>query len=276
MTYFEFYELNEEPFAITVNNKFFFNSQIHTEALIRLLYAVDTRKGLAVLVGDIGTGKTTLAQKMLDSMDDTSYESVLLIVIHNKVTSEWFLTKMAKQLGITAVSFDKTAQLTQIYNRLVELYEQGKKVAVLIDEAQMLTNKELMEEFRGLLNIEYEEHKLITFVFFGLPDIDECLKLDEPLKQRVAIRYELKSLSAKNTREYIEYRLNIAGAKRPIFTPEAMDAIHLAAGGIPRLINTIGDNALLEGFLIKKTVIDEQLIKDVVTDLRLGGEAKTF
>lgn len=271
MSYIEYYGLNEEPFSTSVNNKFFFNSQIHAEALIRLMHAVETRKGLAQLVGDIGTGKTTLALKMLESMDESIYESVLLIIIHNKVTEEWFLKKMAKQLGITTPGHNKTDLLTSIFQKLEDFYQAGKKVVILIDEAQMLANKDLMEEFRGLLNIEHDGNKLITFILFGLPAVDDCLSLDEPLKQRVALRYELKSLSAENTKEYINYRLKIAGAKKEIFTQEALNAIHVASHGTPRLINTIGDNALLEGFLEKKGIIDESMIREVATDLRLAS-----
>jgi type II secretory pathway predicted ATPase ExeA len=151
----------------------------------------------------------------------------------------------------------------------VELFEQGKKVVVLIDEAQMLNNREVMEEFRGILNMEIEGQKLITFILFGLPDLDQALALDGPLAQRVAIRFQLRALTESITRDYIMYRLKVAGAQKSPFTPEAISAIHRVTGGTPRLINTLCDNALLEGYLRKRALIDETLIQELAGDLKL-------
>src|SRR5437588_12121819 len=149
-------------------------------------------KGLGILVGDIGAGKTTLARRLLDSLPETEYEAALLVIIHSGVTASWLLKRIALQLGVDAPSEDKLTLLGQLYQRLLQSYEQGKKAVVLIDEAQMLATRELMEEFRGLLNLEVPERKLISFVFFGLPEIEQNLALDPPLRQRVALRYKLE------------------------------------------------------------------------------------
>src|SRR5882762_4498747 len=135
-------------------------------------------KGLSVLIGDIGAGKTTLARRMLDSLPEEEYEPALL---------------------------------SQLYQRLLQIYEQGRKAVVLIDEAQMLETRELMEEFRGLLNLEVPERKLISFVFFGLPEIEKNLKLDPPLAQRVSMRYRLEPFTPDSTDAYIKHRLRLAG-----------------------------------------------------------------
>ena len=269
MSYIEFYNLKEQPFSISVDNRFYYNSTQHAEALIRLKYAAEERKGFAILVGELGTGKTTLARRMLDELDEGSYESALLIVIHSSVTSEWLLRKIAMQLGVEKPADGKTELLTQLYNRLVEIYDKGKKAVVLIDEAQMLQNKEVMEEVRGILNIELDGHKLITFIFFGLTELDKYLALDEPLKQRVAVRFELRSFIPSATEEYIKFRLQKAGAKRELFTKDAMIAVHEYTDGVPRLINTLCDNALLEGFLRKRDRIDAEMIREVATDLKM-------
>src|SRR3989338_667537 len=120
------------------------------------MYAASDRKGLAILVGDVGAGKTTLARRLLDQLDDAQYESALLIIIHSAVTPEWLLQKIATQLGVQKPADDVPSVLTQLSQRLIELHEQGKKAVVLIDEAQMLNAREVMEEFRGILNMEIE------------------------------------------------------------------------------------------------------------------------
>jgi type II secretory pathway predicted ATPase ExeA len=269
VSYLEYYQLREHPFSISVDTRFYYNSQQHNDALVRLMYAATERKGLAVLVGDVGTGKTTLARRLLDQLDDAQIESALLIIVHAAVTSQWLLKKIATQMGVEHAADDSPTVLAQLSQRLVELFEQGKKAVVLIDEAQMLNNREVMEEFRGILNMEIDGQKLITFILFGLPDLDRALALDGPLAQRVAIRFQLRALSESITRDYIMFRLKIAGAQSAPFTPGAIAAIHRVTGGTPRLINTLCDNALLEGYLRKRAPIDEALIQELAGDLKL-------
>jgi len=143
-------------------------------------------RGLAVVVGEIGAGKTTLARRLLDALPEDEFEAALLVVIHRNVTSEWLLRRLAVQLGVEQPSPDKLTLLSQLYQHLTTLHEQGKKAVVLVDEAQMLGTQELMEEFRGLLNLEAPERKLLSFVFFGLPELEQNLRLDPPLAQRVS------------------------------------------------------------------------------------------
>jgi general secretion pathway protein A len=269
MSYLEYYKLKEQPFSISVDNRFYYDSRQHSEALIRLKHAATERKGLALLVGDIGCGKSTLAQRLLDELDDKQFESALLIVIHSSVTPKWLLRKIAVQLGVDPPAEDQTELLGQLYTRLIEIHEKGRAAVVLVDEAQMLQSREVMEEFRGLLNMEMDGQKLITFIFFGLSDLDQSLALDEPLRQRVALRYHLQGFSPEPSEEYIKFRLQIAGGQKELFTVSAYSAIHQYSKGLPRLINTICDNALLEGFLRKKDRIDHAMIREIATDLNI-------
>jgi type II secretory pathway predicted ATPase ExeA len=227
-------------------------------------------KGLAVLVGDIGAGKTTLARRMLDSLPEAEYEAALLVIIHSGITAGWLLKRIALQLGVESPAEEKLALLSQLYQRLVRIYEQGKKAVVLIDEAQMLATREIMEEFRGLLNLEVPERKLLSFVFFGLPELEENLRLDPPLAQRVALRYRLEPLSQDATDAYIRHRLRLAGAPRVPFTAGAISAIHALTRGTPRVINTLCDNALFEGFLARDQEVDERLVERIARDLGLA------
>ena len=152
---------------------------------------------------------------------------------------------------------------------IVAAYDRRRKTIIIVDEANMLRNKEILAEFRGLLNLEVPGSKLITFVLIGLPELDEWLEQDAPLKQRVAVRFTLHALSQSATKSYIEHRLKIAGCETLSISDEAHQAIFRYSQGIPRLINTICDNALLEGFLVKKKEIELPIIEDVVIGLGL-------
>jgi len=269
MDYLQYYRLKEHPFSNVVDNRFYFDSSQHREALLKLKYAIDTKKGLAVVIGDIGAGKTTLARRLLDDLSEDIYEATLLVVIHSSVSSEWLLRKFAIQLGVKEIKEDKVEILGQIYRRLLEINKSGKVAVLLIDEVQMLKSREIMEEFRGLLNMEIPEGKMINLILFGLPELEDVLSLDEPLKQRVAIKVSLRPLSEEDTIEYIRHRLHIAGGGDGLFLDGALKEIYRYSMGIPRLINTICDNALLEGYLFKAKSIDESVIKAVAIDLGL-------
>ncbi|HEY5999252.1 MAG TPA: AAA family ATPase, partial [bacterium] len=270
MSYEEFFQLREQPFSNAPDSRYYFNSNQHSEALLRLKHAVRSNAGLAVLVGDIGAGKTTLARRLLDELDETEFESALLVVVHSSITAEWLLRKIAAQLGVEPVPAERVECLAAIYHRLLAIREEGRKAVVLIDEAQMLQSRELMEEFRGLLNLELPAHKLVTFVFFGLPSLDQTLALDEPLRQRMAVRYRLSAMAPDTTVAYIRHRLRVAGAgDREIFRPDALALIHRHARGIPRLVNVVCDNCLFEAFLVRKDHIDAAVVEGVAGDLGL-------
>ncbi len=269
MDYLEYYALEEHPFSNVVDSRFYWNSPQQADALMKLKYAIDTRKGLAVVIGNIGAGKTTLARKILEELDEEHYEAALLVIIHSSVSSEWLFKKFAIQLGVRNISDNKVELLGEIYRRLHEINEEGKRAVVLMDEVQMLNSREIMEEFRGLLNMESSDGKMVNFVFFGLPDLEQVLALDEPLKQRVALRIRLNAYSEEDTKDYIQHRMKVAGCSRAIFTDGAIAMVFKYSHGVPRLINTICDNALLEGFLFKKSVVDDSIVKAVAVDLGL-------
>ncbi len=269
MEHLEFYNLKEQPFT-TADHKYFFENAQHAQALLRLKYAVDGMKGLAVVIGGLGTGKTTLARRILDELDEDHYEAAMLVVLHSSATADWLLKKLAAQLGIENVAENKLDILGQLYKRLTEIHEAGLKTVVIIDEAQMFQNKEILEELRGLLNMEVIEGKLLTLIFFGLPELDDILSLDEPLKQRIAIKYKLIDFELDVTQEYIKHRLRVAGCEEEIFTPKAIASIYEYSKGNPRLINTICDNAILEGFFIKQKPIDKNTVDSIAINLDLN------
>lgn len=278
MSYSQYFGFEREPFSNAPDPRFYFESSQHRQAQLRIRNVIDSGRGLAVISGGIGSGKTTLARRILDTLPLEVYESSLLVMVHSGVTPEWILTRIAMQLGVADPAGDRMGLLKQLYERLLEIHNDGRRTVVLIDEAQMLQTRSLMEEFRGLLNLEIPGKKLLNLVFLGLPEIEECLHLDEPLAQRVTLRYHLKPMSQEEAAAYIKHRLRVAGADREIFSSDVINLIHSYAAGVPRLLNTLCANCLFEAFLQNRTEVDRRVVESVAGDLGLRrsdpGETK--
>lgn len=271
MSYEQHFGLTEQPFSNAADSRYYFESPQHQEALTRMQHSISTMKGLTVVIGGPGAGKTLLARQMLDRLesDEKSYDAALLVVVHSEITAEWLLRKIAMQLNVPDPAENKAELLPQLFERLMVIHDSGKKAVVIIDEANMLQSKEIFEEFRGLSNLEVPGAKLISVVLFGLPDLDTHMAVDPPLVQRVAMKITIKPLDLNATSAYIKHRLAVAGCTKDIFAPDAVMVIQNASKGTPRLINTICDNALLEAYLVKKLMIDGALVRDVIKDLGL-------
>jgi len=272
MSYESFYRLRELPFTSTVDMRFFFDTDQCKNALAKLSHAVDEGVGLAVVIGQMGIGKTTLAKKVFDTLQADKNEAVFLSIIHRSVTGSWLLKKIAMQLEITSLPEESFLLVDRIYSRLCQLNEEGKKTVIMVDEANMLQAKELLEEFRVLLNLELHGKKLVNFFFFGLTELEEYLKLDEHFRQRIGIRIVLHPIDLESARGYIEHRLSVAGTTRKIFTDGAIKLAHQYSKGIPRLVNAVCDNALLETYLKKQGLVDEDIIEWVAVELGLKEE----
>ncbi len=269
MSYLDFYKLTAEPFSNAPVTRFYYSSRQHERAQQKIRYAIENMKGLGVVIGEIGAGKTTLARRVLDSLPDEQYHAAMMVIVHSGITADWLLKQIAIQLGVRNPAEQKLPLLSQVYRRLQQITQEGRKAVILIDEAQMLKTRELMEEFRGLLNLEVPGRKLITFVFFGLAELSEVLKIDEPLRNRVAVRCQLGPLDLEDLTSYVKHRLTIAGCPHNLFSPEALEHIHRYSKGVPRLINTICDNCLFEGFIAKAGTISGDIAEQVSLELGL-------
>jgi type II secretory pathway predicted ATPase ExeA len=270
LSYEQFFKLTEQPFSTAPDSRFFFDSTPHKEALLKILHAAETMKGLMIIIGDIGTGKTLLARRALEEMEkQDQYVVSLLVMVHSEITPDWLLKRIAQQIGIEKPAGKKEELLPQFYSRLMEINEAGKKAVIVIDEANMLKTKEIFEEFRGLLNIEMPGKKLLTLILIGMADLEEHICLDTAFQQRIAIKHYLKKLNREETYNYITYRMKVAGAQYEIFSDMALEAIYSYTAGTPRLINIVCDNALFEAFLLKKDKVDLSIIESVASDFNL-------
>lgn len=275
MSYEQHFGLIEQPFSNAADSRFFYESDQHQEAMVRIEHSVSTMKGLTVVIGGAGAGKTLLARRALEKLEarPNEYDAALLVIVHSEVSADWLLKKIATQLGVPNPADTKANLLPQLFERLSTIHESGKKAVVIIDEANMLKSKDIFEEFRGLSNLEVPGRKLISIVLFGLPDLEANMMVDPPLVQRIAVKVGIRPLDSKGTANYVRHRMAIAGSKTEVFDDEALAEVHRLSKGVPRVINTICDNALLESFLVKKSSVNAALITDVASDLGIAGVA---
>ena len=268
--YERFFGLQERPFDLVPNPRFLFLAGHHREALSTLRYGVTTPRGLTLLIGEAGTGKTTLVQAALTNIDRAEVESVLLS--NPTLTRSEFYEFLTAGFGLPAGAAEsKTQFLFEFRRHLVARREAGVYTALILDEAQSLPY-ELLEEVRLLSNIETSTEKLVNVVLAGQPELAD--RMNEAnlrqLKQRISLRCELRAFTFQETAAYIAGRLRIAGGDpAKVFTREAVLAIHDVSGGVPRTINVISDNALIGGFAAQEKPVARALIDEVCRDFDL-------
>jgi len=268
--YLEFYNLNEFPFTITCDPRFFYESADHAEALANMVYTVQQRKGLVVVTGEVGAGKTLLSHVLQSRLGPTCEPA---LVRDPPASAKQFVRAVASRVGIqTDGATDVLRLQEQIEDHLVHLHNRGRILALVVDEAQAL-GPEALEQARLLWNWERDGVQLMQIVLIGQPDLRDRLREPrwEPLRQRVALSYHLGPLSEQDTSAYVTHRLNVASdyAYRVEFRPDALAEIHGASSGIPRQINTICDNALLVGYAKDRRVIDTAIVDEVLRDMTL-------
>jgi len=270
--YEQYYGLQERPFDLTTNPRFLFLTAKHREALSNLQYGISGRKGITVLIGEAGTGKTTLLRAALVSRRG---QNVRYAFISNPtLTRDEFFESLANGFGLGAeAAASKTRFLIELQRTATERHASGGITTLIVDEAQSLS-LELLEEVRLLANIETASEKLLPVILVGQPELAD--RLNQPshrqLKQRIALRCSLPALDRQETAAYVVARLQKAGATRELFTREAVKLIHARARGIPRIISVICDNALVSGFAAEKPIVDAEIIREVCNDFDLQPE----
>jgi type II secretory pathway predicted ATPase ExeA len=262
----EFFGFAHKPFGKTPDPAFLYESPQHREALARLEYAVE-EKDLALLVGDIGSGKTTLSRALIDRLGESH---PVILLINPRLTPTQLLRAVATGLGVAPARF-RNDVLDQIHTKLFELYEQRREPVLMIDEAQLIPTKSTFDEIRLLTNFQLDDQNLISVILIGQPELQTRLDREAyaPLRQRIGMRYSLGPLSLQETVAYIDHRIRIAGGVRNPFSADAMAEIHTVSGGIPRLINTLATTALLDAFGEDAPVIDPTRIVAAAREHRM-------
>ena len=272
LPYKEHFGLKQEPFNITADPAFLYLSTSHREALAQLSYGIKARKGFVVLTGEVGTGKTTLINGLLDELDGDTRTARIFSYIANPFD---LLRYTCDEFGLKSPHDSRSdfyEYLSLLNDYLFESYHSGKNCALIIDEAQNLSS-EILESVRLLSNFETSKDKLLQILLVGQPELSTRLNSQElrQLKQRVTVRYQLRSLTLKECHEYIASRLQVAGGDPALFTTKAVEVIYACSGGIPRVINVICDGALITAYTLGKTCIDDALVRQVAEDLQIAG-----
>ena len=270
--YKQFFGLAKNPFEISPDPYFYHATPRHNEALANLHYGVGRRKGFIVITGEVGTGKTLLVRCLLAELRKNN---IAFGYVFNPLLStlEFFQYIMA-DLGLQYSGRTKTEMLLDLNRFLIQRHARGLITALVVDEAQAL-RPELLEEIRLLTNLETSQQKLLQIVLMGQPELEAVL--DSPslrqLKQRVSLRCQLSALDEEQTRNYVLSRLERAGAKPepPIFDNEALDKIYAYSRGIPRIINNLCENAMVNAFARQMQTVTPDMITEVASDFRLIG-----
>jgi general secretion pathway protein A len=265
--YERFYGLRERPFDLTPNPRFLFMTAQHREALTTLEYGLSRRTGIALLVGDAGTGKTTIVHAALQSQ---SVQRSHVVYLNNPaLTRNEFIEFLAAGFDLSpAAAASKTRLLAELTDALATRHAAGTMAALIIDEAQCLPDG-LLEEIRLLANIESASEKLLSIILAGQPEIAGRLNAASlrQLKQRIGLRCTLAPLAEAETASYIAARLRTAGGDAAaVFTPDAIQTIHERSAGIPRTISVICDNALVSGFALDRRPVDRAVVAEVCRD----------
>lgn len=262
--YEEFYGVREKPFNKTPDPRFLYESPKHAEALARLQLAVE-EQDIVLLTGEIGSGKTMLSRAFIDGLDGRFYP---MLIINPRLSPAQLLHIVALRLGMDVVPHQRHETLEAINARLYELYEAGRRPIIVIDEAQLIPGKDTFEELRLLTNFQLDDRNLLAIALIGQTELKDRLnrKPYRALRQRIGMQYHLGPLDKGETRAYVLHRLHVAGRETPLFDDEALELVYEYSGGIPRRINVIAGNALIEGFGREAPLIGRDIIESVVQD----------
>lgn len=269
--YETYYGLVRRPFEMTPDPAFLYLGEAHQEGLATLVYAVRARKGFALLTGEVGTGKTTLLHALLAQLDASTRSA---FIFNPRLEPLDFFRMLFDELGLEGSYTTKAEYLLALNRFLIEKLERDEPVLLIVDEAQNLS-AEMLEEIRLLSNLETAHSKLLHILLVGQPELWDLLARPElrQLRQRIVLRHRLRPFSEEETAAYVDERLRLAGyTDKSLFSRSALRAVHRWSGGVPRLINTLCDGALLLGYARDWPRLGPAAIREVAGDLGLEEE----
>ena len=253
--YAEYFGLREKPFRKTPDPRYLYLSEAHEEALEQLLFAVEEME-LALLTGEVGSGKTLLTRALADRVGDTHEVGMIL---NPRLPPRQFLSAVAAELGVAEPRYRSNELLDQIHERLLALDESGRPALLIVDEAHLIPGRATFEEIRLLTNFQLDDRNLIAVVLVGQPELRTRLekKAFRPLTQRIGADFHLRPLDSAEAAGYVRHRLSVAGGPVDLFGRGAIERLHQAAAGIPRVLNHLATQALLEAMARGLTEVDE-------------------
>jgi general secretion pathway protein A len=264
--YTEYWKLTAKPFENSPDPRFLYHSAEHDEALMRLLYAIQSSKGAALLTGEYGCGKTLLMHTIVNELSSGKFNIAYLT--NPRWSASELVQEILYQLEITSNGTSRIEMLHSLNDFLFDNVRNGKHTIIIVDEAQIIGDYETFEELRLLLNFQLNDRCLLTLFLVGQPELNDMVKKIPQLNQRIALRYHLKKFSYEDTKAYIQYRLNIAGRNNPIYTEAAFKEIYNYSQGTPRTINNICDLSLVIGFGKHLEQIDADTIIGIIESER--------
>lgn len=273
--YKEFYGLRANPFNVNPDPRYLFLTRHTEEALACLTYGIQSRKGFVLLTGEVGTGKTTLINKLLEWL--RLQQVATAFIFNSRMNVPQFLDYMMADFGIPCDSRAKSQVLLRLYNWLLDRYRAGETAVLIVDEAQNLSD-EVLEEIRMLTNLETFTEKLLQIVLVGQPELEQKLKQPQlrQLRQRLTLRAKTHALTLDETKAYIQQRLRIAGSNgQQIFTPESLVSVHRYSAGIPRVINLLCEHCLVSAFVDQQKVIEPTVVDAVARDFDLSDNTSS-
>jgi type II secretory pathway predicted ATPase ExeA len=266
------FQLSGDPFRNEPLLRAYFEGEPHQGALQRLDRAVRQGKGLCVLSGEAGSGKTMVVRRLLECLEEEVFEASMMVVLDGAADASWMLKRFVRQLGVEEPALEREGIIAQIYDQLAIVRENGRQPVLIIDDAHTLVRHGALAEVCSLLKLEYEDRRLLTLVLAGPPLLDQSLNADPSLCHRVDVRVELAPFSPEAATAYLAHRVSQVGGDPSIIEGGAQEALHELGRGYPGLMNTLADNALFEAFICGRNQMSRVDVERAHRDLGWSGE----
>jgi type II secretory pathway predicted ATPase ExeA len=272
LEHLQHFGLTQDPFSNESDLRLYFESPSHRDAQRRVERGLRQHKGLTLLTGEGGMGKTLLARRILDGLEEELFEATLLVMLPGAADAMGIFQRFARQLGSEEPARDRAGVLGQIYERLAIVREDGRHAVLIVDDAQVMS-PQVFAELGGLLSLEYEDRRLMSMMLVGSPELDRQVQNDASLFPRVDVRVRIQALDMASAAAYLMHRLKVARGRPELIPPATLEVLYKFGRGRPRLLNTLADNALFEAYLAGRHAIDPSDVERAAADLGIHREA---